>query len=256
MGRPLSFPTTTTSFRRLGEQQARLLGEYWVRRGVRFDEVYTGPRVRQIETAALAGEAFAKAGLPWPEPQCSARTGRAPGRSADQAGHAADRAGLSATSSDLHAAYLAAEAPRDKHRTFQLMFERVVMLWVSRQGRGPGRRIVARRFKQRVGAGLRRITAKRAARAQRGGIHLGRRDHRRLATVARLRRPRGVRHGLAGAKRLGHRFRLQPRPADARKLQRLAAPGRSGAGRRFAETEHLPANQLSSSQTTTLRSDR
>src|SRR4051812_44051919 len=53
----------------LGEQQARLLGEYWVRRGVRFDEIYTGPRVRQIETAALAGEAFAKAGLPWPEPQ-------------------------------------------------------------------------------------------------------------------------------------------------------------------------------------------
>ena len=46
----------------LGEQQARLLGEYWLRRGVRFDEVYTGPRVRQIETAALAGEAFARAG--------------------------------------------------------------------------------------------------------------------------------------------------------------------------------------------------
>src|SRR3990172_4123936 len=53
----------------LGEQQARLLGEYWVRRGAKFDEVYTGPRVRQIETAALAGEAFAKAGLPWPEPR-------------------------------------------------------------------------------------------------------------------------------------------------------------------------------------------
>src|SRR3990172_9166132 len=53
----------------LGEEQARLLGQYWVRRGMRFDEVYTGPRVRQIETAALAGEAFAKAGLPWPEPR-------------------------------------------------------------------------------------------------------------------------------------------------------------------------------------------
>src|SRR5438034_230954 len=34
---------------------------------LRFDEVYTGPRVRQSETAALAGEAFAKAGLPWPQ---------------------------------------------------------------------------------------------------------------------------------------------------------------------------------------------
>jgi broad specificity phosphatase PhoE len=52
----------------LGEQQARLLGEYWARQGVRFDEVYTGPRVRQKRSAEIAGAAFHDAGQPWPEP--------------------------------------------------------------------------------------------------------------------------------------------------------------------------------------------
>ena len=31
----------------LGRKQARLLGEFWVRRQIDFDEVYCGPRVRQ-----------------------------------------------------------------------------------------------------------------------------------------------------------------------------------------------------------------
>ena len=140
----------------LGEQQARLLGEYWVRRGVQFDEVFTGPRVRQIETAALAGEAFAKAGLPWPEPVFMPELDE----------HQVDRLikltmpqiGLDYPDiKDLHAAYLGAEGPRDKHRTFQLMFERVVMLWVAGKVEAPGVESWAA-FKERVGAGLRRIT--------------------------------------------------------------------------------------------------
>jgi broad specificity phosphatase PhoE len=51
----------------LGEQQARLLGEHWVRQGVRFDEIYSGPRRRQQQTAELAGAAYRTAGLAWPE---------------------------------------------------------------------------------------------------------------------------------------------------------------------------------------------
>ncbi|HTM52937.1 MAG TPA: phosphoglycerate mutase family protein, partial [Pirellulales bacterium] len=51
----------------VGEQQARLLSEYWLKRGARFDQVYSGPRVRQLETAAIAGQAFVEAGLSWPE---------------------------------------------------------------------------------------------------------------------------------------------------------------------------------------------
>jgi broad specificity phosphatase PhoE len=51
----------------LGEEQSLLLGRYWAARSVRFDEVYSGPRQRQIETARLVGQGFAEFGVPWPE---------------------------------------------------------------------------------------------------------------------------------------------------------------------------------------------
>ena len=190
----------------LGEQQARLLGEYWVRRGVRFDEVFTGPRVRQIETAELAGEAFAKAGIAWPRAEVLPELDE----------HQVDRLIKTAIGDiiedyphigPLHSAYRQAEQPRDKHRTFQLMFEPIVMLWVEGQVEAPGVE-PWRAFQERVRAGLRRITESRAAGAQRGRVHLRRRDHRQPANLAGLRRPRGLRPWLAGAQLLGHRFRL------------------------------------------------
>jgi broad specificity phosphatase PhoE len=52
----------------LGQKQARLLGDYWVDQGERFDEVYVGPRRRQLQTAELVGERVRAAGQSWPEP--------------------------------------------------------------------------------------------------------------------------------------------------------------------------------------------
>lgn len=49
-----------------GEAQSRLLGEYWASHKLVLDRVYSGPRVRQQETARIVGEAYRKAGLPWP----------------------------------------------------------------------------------------------------------------------------------------------------------------------------------------------
>jgi broad specificity phosphatase PhoE len=51
-----------------GEMQSRILGEYWAGLKITFDRVYSGPRVRQKETARIAGEACKAAGLAWPEP--------------------------------------------------------------------------------------------------------------------------------------------------------------------------------------------
>jgi broad specificity phosphatase PhoE len=51
-----------------GEQQSRILGEYWAGLKLGFDRVYSGPRVRQRQTARIVGEAYKAAGLPWPEP--------------------------------------------------------------------------------------------------------------------------------------------------------------------------------------------
>src|SRR5207244_11804069 len=52
----------------LGQKQAQLLGEFWARRRIDFDEVYCGPRVRQSHTAEIVGSAYARAGKTWPEP--------------------------------------------------------------------------------------------------------------------------------------------------------------------------------------------
>src|SRR5437868_9862624 len=52
----------------LGREQARLLGEFWVRRRIDFDEVYCGPRARQRQTADVVGSVFTRAGRDWPEP--------------------------------------------------------------------------------------------------------------------------------------------------------------------------------------------
>ena len=50
-----------------GHRQARLLGEHWVRRGILFDEVYTGPCTRQMDSAAAIGEVYSGSGVEWPE---------------------------------------------------------------------------------------------------------------------------------------------------------------------------------------------
>ncbi len=52
----------------LGERQSRALGEYWARRELSFDAVYTGPRVRQRHSAELAVTAAREAGHTCPEP--------------------------------------------------------------------------------------------------------------------------------------------------------------------------------------------
>src|SRR5689334_17181057 len=52
----------------LGERQMRLLGEYWARRGSEFDEIFTGPRVRQRRSAELAVAACRAEGKSCPEP--------------------------------------------------------------------------------------------------------------------------------------------------------------------------------------------
>lgn len=56
----------------LGEEQSRLLGRFWAQREIVFDEVYSGPRARQIETARLVGEGYAQLGKCWPETRVDA----------------------------------------------------------------------------------------------------------------------------------------------------------------------------------------
>jgi len=50
-----------------GEQQAAALARWWLAKGVRFDDVYTGALVRQIQTEQVIAQCFREAGQPWPD---------------------------------------------------------------------------------------------------------------------------------------------------------------------------------------------
>ena len=52
----------------LGEKQARILGEYWLRTGARFDQVYYGPACRHLRTGEIVAEVYRQAGASWPQP--------------------------------------------------------------------------------------------------------------------------------------------------------------------------------------------
>mgnify|MGYP002623111446 CR=1 FL=1 len=52
----------------IGEQQGRALGDYWASQQLPIDRVYSGPRLRHRHSAELTGQAYAAAGLRWPEP--------------------------------------------------------------------------------------------------------------------------------------------------------------------------------------------
>lgn len=52
----------------LGQKQAQLLGEHWARRQCIVAEAYVGPRQRHQQTAAVIAASYRQAGIPFPEP--------------------------------------------------------------------------------------------------------------------------------------------------------------------------------------------
>ncbi len=57
----------------LGARQARLLGDYLVEQGVRFDAVYTGELIRQRNTAEEVRQVYASSDRAFPEPVADPR---------------------------------------------------------------------------------------------------------------------------------------------------------------------------------------
>jgi broad specificity phosphatase PhoE len=113
-----------------GERQARLLGEYWARRRLTFDRVYSGPRSRQIETAQITGEVYKRSRLSWPEIQIMQEFDEYDGEWVMES----SLAGLAESNPQVRAlqeAFLNAGDTREKHKTFQRMFEVVIGKWVG-----------------------------------------------------------------------------------------------------------------------------
>jgi broad specificity phosphatase PhoE len=111
-----------------GEAQGRLLGEYWIQHRLVFDRVYTGPRVRQKETARIVGDLYKKAGLSWPEPvvlpafdefQAEAVMGQTLPPLIESDAHVRE----------LNDAYKRAGTKAERFKTFQSVFEVVIHRW-------------------------------------------------------------------------------------------------------------------------------
>ena len=65
-GQASSFGKTYEQLSDTRQQQSRLLGEYWVDRGIVWDRVLVGPRLRHRETEEWVARAYRARGLPWP----------------------------------------------------------------------------------------------------------------------------------------------------------------------------------------------
>lgn len=114
----------------VGEAQARRLGEFWVRHNVVFDRVCSGPAARHRHTAAIAADAFARAGQTFPEPVVLDEFDEFQGdavleRSLPQLLKNDPRV------CELHAAFQDSSSETDRHANFQRLFEAVVTMWVE-----------------------------------------------------------------------------------------------------------------------------
>jgi broad specificity phosphatase PhoE len=115
-----------------GETQSRLLGEYWAHRRVIFDRVYSGPRIRQIETARIVGESYAKADLSWPEPVIMREFDEYSGETVLDAS-LPQLVESNPHIRELHEAFKNARNLNEQHKTFQRLFEVVIGKWVAEE---------------------------------------------------------------------------------------------------------------------------
>jgi broad specificity phosphatase PhoE len=122
---------------KLGETQARLLGEYWARHNIVFDRTCTGPCVRQKDTHALVSDTCQKAGIPFPDPQVLRELDEYQGEAVLER----SLPGLLETDQTirgLHAAFQSSSGSAARRATFQKLFEAVIGKWVGGAISPPG----------------------------------------------------------------------------------------------------------------------
>jgi broad specificity phosphatase PhoE len=126
-GQASAFEANYDRLSTLGELQARLLGECWGRRGVRFERIFCGPRVRQKRTAEIAVEV---ARLPPPVVLDELDEMRVELLFAEHLPEIYQRHGHLQTLSD---AMLAADGDAARARAFARLFGATLHLWVLGQ---------------------------------------------------------------------------------------------------------------------------
>jgi broad specificity phosphatase PhoE len=114
---------------KLGEAQAHLLGEYWVRHEIMFDRACIGPRVRQRDTLSIASDTCRKVGIPFPEPLVLPEFDEYQGEAVLER----SLPGLLETEQsirDLHTTFESSSGSAERRAAFSKLFEAVIGKWV------------------------------------------------------------------------------------------------------------------------------
>jgi len=114
---------------KLGEAQAHLLGEYWVRQGIVFDRACTGPCARQKDTLSIAIDTCRKAGVTFPEPLVQPEFDEYQGEAVLET----SLPGLLETDQticELHSAFQSSSSSTERRATFQKLFKAIISKWV------------------------------------------------------------------------------------------------------------------------------
>jgi broad specificity phosphatase PhoE len=129
-GQATPFDKITDRLSPIGEEQARKLAQYWLRYDVRFDEVYTGPLVRQQRTAEIVAEGYREAGAEFPAIQMKSEF-----KEYDADGILTKLApALAARNPEFRKLVDLFEEKRDdpdRNRYFQKMFESLMTIWLQ-----------------------------------------------------------------------------------------------------------------------------
>ena len=114
----------------LGEAQARLLGEFWVRRKMTFDRVCVGPALRHRQTVQIVAAAYRESALRFPESTAMDEWDEFQG----EALLSASLPELLLHNSDIrkmHDTMQKASCETEKRAAFQRLFEAIVSMWVN-----------------------------------------------------------------------------------------------------------------------------
>jgi len=125
-GQAHPFRRESAALTRTGEAQAAKLAQFWLRSGVRFDEVQSGTLARQVRTEEVVAGCFRAAGEPWPA------------ATRDRAWNEYDATGVmqhlvagDTRLSALAEAYEQARGSPEEGRAFQRMFEAAMTCWLE-----------------------------------------------------------------------------------------------------------------------------
>ncbi len=113
-----------------GEEQSRLLADFWIEEKIAPDEVYTGSLKRQRRTAEVVGESYGRAGLSWPRAQVLE------GLNEYDAGNFMKILREELSEKHEHVRRLSEEDKRaagesERYRTFHRLLEAVVKYWIA-----------------------------------------------------------------------------------------------------------------------------